>query len=66
MTNSNSKSLATRTVSVEYWEFFDATVPEAVIYDNHLDKPLARPSNPLGIFANWISSHVETTTGARR
>ena len=40
---------------VEYWEFFNSTVLEAVIYENHLDQPRTPPSNPIDILESWAN-----------
>jgi hypothetical protein len=49
---------------VEYWEFFNTTVLEAVIYDNHLQKPRTRPANALDILADWTRCEPSTFIGS--
>jgi ketosteroid isomerase-like protein len=38
---------------VEYWEFFDSTILEAVIFDNFLGNKRPKPSNPVDILESW-------------
>ena len=37
---------------VEYWEYFDTAVLEAVIFDNHLQKPRRKVPNPIDIMSD--------------